>query len=46
MCLCACFTAMEPPKFIGVFSDQSVPLGEEARFVCQVVALPAAEISW
>ena len=37
---------MEAPQFIGVFNDLSVPLGEDARFVCQVVALPSPEVSW
>ncbi|KAK7507540.1 hypothetical protein BaRGS_00001475, partial [Batillaria attramentaria] len=44
--ICGHTVAMEAPKFIGVFQDLAVPLGEEARFVCQVVALPTPEVSW
>lgn len=37
---------MEAPKFIAEFGDQSVPFGQDAKFMCQVVGLPTPEVTW
>ncbi|GFS00827.1 titin [Elysia marginata] len=44
--MCGHKLAREPPKFIADFGDLSVPVGQDAKFTCQVVGLPTPEVSW
>ncbi|KAH9498301.1 hypothetical protein Btru_006486 [Bulinus truncatus] len=44
--MCGHKIALAAPKFITEFDDLSVPVGQDAKFTCQVIGLPTAEVSW
>ncbi|CAH0545687.1 unnamed protein product [Brassicogethes aeneus] len=47
-CLCAVAVTQKPrrPKFLKVFKDVKVPLGEELRLEAKIEAYPPPEVKW